>query len=214
MFTSAVNLVLVTGLLAISAYLIPARYELARLKRELADLEHRVGNAYLKHPEKCFVRLVKPGPTQFAWRVHMPATKQLHMLFGVHNLRTARWNTVTSGKVLPQNTLVQLTIEERDGKRRAHLSTLGFFNNSGLGHLEEFIWEHLSECEISTAGTNDGTYFDTNEMITLLSIRASPELIRRSQGDLRDFQIKQLSNTLVLVLASPRAVADLQGQTK
>lgn len=213
MFARAINLGLIAGLLAICAYLIPARYELARLKRELSVLERRVGNANLQQPEKCFVRLVKSGPTHFVWRLDMPATRQLQMLCGVHDMHSARWNRITSGADLPRSSLVQLAISVENGERRAHLSTPGNFSNSGFNDVEGFIWEHLSECDVSIAGGDEGTYLDAGNVIALLSIQATPGLIQRAQGELREIQVEPLSTPFVLALATPQAVANLKAKT-
>lgn len=213
MLVRAINLGLVAGLIAICAYIVAARYELARRKRELNVLEQQVGNANLKHSDKCFVRLVKSGPTHFVWRLDIPPMKQLQMLCGVRDVHSARWNRITSSRDLPRNSLVQLAIAVQDGKRRAHISTPGSYSNSGFNDVEDFIWEHLSECDISIAGGDDGRYLDANDVMTLLSIQATPELIQQAQEKLNESQVKRLSIPFVLALATPKGVADLQVKT-
>lgn len=208
MLTRLLNLMLFAVTVALIILLLRARQDSNRLRAEADALEARVGGADVADPNKYFVRLLSSDGNNIAWRVYLPATKQMASQLGTEG------TTTSSRNVLKQSSVVRWRIREVERRLVHHVSS-PFSTSMGTVNMDEkFILENIADCEVSIAGQGDGETFRKDQVVTLLSIQATPRVIERASSFMREHHLKSLLKPYVFRFGLPQAMSEFMSEFK
>lgn len=210
MVARIINWMLVGIIIVVAMLLVRARYEFMHLKTEADALEARVGGAQIADPNNYFIRLLSFDNHHITWRVYMPATNQMATKLG---MQEGLFSRVTSKNVLKQSSVVRWRVKEVDGHLVQHVSSPFHTGTGTINKEERFLLENISECEVSVAGQGGGEYFHGDEVVTLLTIKATPDLLERACTFMHENQVKGLLKPFVFKFGLPASMEALKSKT-